>query len=123
MEENVPRLTCPGCGLSYASATLPQYLLSATGAACPRCSTPLARAAAERQDSARRPRLGSNDERHRAALQRTIRWAEEAAASGDYPTAFAWLATIEAVEGELPKELEAKRRAWAGVSAAAASEG
>jgi hypothetical protein len=121
MEETVPRLTCPACGLSYASATLPQYLLSATGASCPRCSTPLARAAGERQDSARRPRLGSTPERHHAALQRTIRWAEEAAARGDYPTAFSWLAAIEAVEGELPKALEAKRRAWAGASEASES--
>lgn len=35
------RLTCVGCGLSYAAATLPQYLAASAGASCPRCGTPL----------------------------------------------------------------------------------
>ena len=32
---------------------------------------------------------------------------------GDYAGALAWLATIEAVGGELPAALEARRRTWA----------
>ena len=36
------RLTCVDCGLSYAAATLPQYLAASAGASCPRCGTPLA---------------------------------------------------------------------------------
>jgi hypothetical protein len=63
-------------------------------------------------ERARRPRFGSTMERHRAALRRTLDWAEDAANDADYATALAWLATIEAVEGELPKELEARRHAW-----------
>jgi len=35
------RLTCVHCGLSYAGATLPQYLAATAGASCPRCGTPL----------------------------------------------------------------------------------
>jgi hypothetical protein len=60
-----------------------------------------------------RPRLGSTPERHRAAVARTVSWAEEAAADGDYSTALSWLATVEAVEGRLTPELDSKQRAWA----------
>jgi hypothetical protein len=120
-EESVRRLECPRCGLSYHAATLPLYLLSASGASCPRCATPLVDASPD-PDAERRPRLGSTPERHRAAVQRSLSWAERAAAEGQYATALAWLATIEAVEGELPPAFDAKRRAWAASAQAVAAE-
>ena len=108
----MPALVCTKCGLRYDGAALPDYLLSAWGASCPRCAAPLQE---EAQDVAadRRPRLGSTLKRHRAAVRRTLVWAEQAAAAGDCATAVAWLATIEAIDGKLPVGFEAKRRAWA----------
>ena len=45
-------------------------------------------------------------------MRKSAGWAEDAAREGDYAGALAWLATIEAVAGELPRPLEARRRAW-----------
>lgn len=106
------RLRCQSCGLSYSSATLPAQLLSSSGAACPRCGSPLSDDPAV-PDPARRPRFGSTPDRHRAAIGRTVAWAEDAARRADYAAALSWLATIEAVEGELTEGLQARRRAWA----------
>lgn len=60
------RLTCVHCGLSYAAATLPQYLAASAGASCPRCGTPLAEVRESVDDvprfgpvTYRRRRLGS----------------------------------------------------------------
>ena len=117
----MPRLACPRCGLSYDSATLPDYLLSATGPSCPRCSAALVRPG-RGAEAERRPRLGSTPERHRAALRRSLSWAEQAAADGDYQVALSWLATIEAVEGSLPTGMDEKRRVWAASAHAAAGE-
>jgi hypothetical protein len=109
----VTALTCASCGLRYGRARLPEHLLSAGGASCPRCGAPLSTEARAETAPTRRPRFGSTPERHREAVRRTLAWAEEAAAEGDYRTALSWLATIEAVDGELPAGLEARRRAWA----------
>lgn len=117
----MPRLVCPQCKLSYHSATLPTYLLSASGACCPRCGAPLTEADSH-PSADRRPRLSSTRERHHAAVQRSLSWAEEAARDGDYPGALAWLATIEAVQGELPRAFDAKRQAWAARAPAAAQQ-
>ena len=105
-------VVCPSCGLSYGRATVTHHVHAAAGASCPRCGTALTEAP---RDTAgrRRSRLGSTPERHRAAIARTLSWADEAAASGDYSTALSWLATIEAVEGRLTEDLDAKQRAWA----------
>jgi hypothetical protein len=43
-------------------------------------------------------------------VRRTLGWAEDAARQEDYSTALSWLATIEAVEGELSDGVEARRR-------------
>jgi len=120
-EKDMPRLTCPHCGLSYDSTTLPQYLLSPRAASCPHCAAPLTKASPD-PDPDRRPRLGSTPERHRAAVQRTLGWADQAAADGDYAAALAWLATIEAIDGELPPGAGEKRRAWAATAHAAAAD-
>ena len=108
----MPKLVCPRCALMYDGATLPQFLLSASGASCPRCATPLVHTSDD-PDPNRRPRLGSTPERHQAAVARTLHWAEQAAADGEYAAALAWLATIEVVEGKLPAVFDAKRRTWA----------
>ena len=113
-------LMCTGCGLRYDGQTLPEHLLSASGPSCPRCGQPLIEARGDLPAS-RRPSFGSTPARHRRGVRRTLDWAEEAAAEGDYATALSWLATIEAVEGQLPAGLEARRRAWASHAAARAS--
>lgn len=105
-------VVCPSCGLSYGRATVTDHVHAATGASCPRCGTALTDAG-RGTTRGRRPRLGSTPERHRAAIARTVSWAEEAAARGDYGTALSWLATVEAVEGRLPPALDAKQRVWA----------
>ena len=56
------RLTCVHCGLSYAAATLPQYLAASAGASCPRCGTPLAEVRESVDDV---PRFGSVTYRRR----------------------------------------------------------
>jgi hypothetical protein len=52
------------------------------------------------------------DERHRAAIARTLSWADDAAARGEYREALAWLDTVEAVDAELPQPYVVKRAAW-----------
>jgi hypothetical protein len=106
----MPRLECGRCGLSYHSATLPQYLLSATGASCPRCGTTLSRPNRDQDARARPPATPAH---HRVAVTQSLSWAEQAAAEGDYSGALSWLATIEAIDGELPSGVDAKRRTWA----------
>ena len=74
-------------------------------------STDLAGAGAARPRAAgtRRPATDT----HLAAVASTLSWAVEAAEHRDYAEALAWLATVEAVDGELPDGYETKRSAWA----------
>ena len=106
------RLACPNCGLSYAAETLPQYLSASTGASCPRCATPMT-------GPVERARRASPAERHKLAVARTVSWAEQEAANGDFTAALSWLAAIEAVDGELPAGVPAKRRRWEAAAARA----
>jgi hypothetical protein len=46
------------------------------------------------------------DQRHRLAVAQTARWAQDAADGGHYQDALSWMRVLEAVEGELPAELE-----------------
>jgi hypothetical protein len=48
-------------------------------------------------------------ERHRRAVAQTIQWAKDAAVAGHYQDALSWMRVLEAVEGELPRELERLR--------------
>jgi hypothetical protein len=113
-------LECTKCGLTYGTSTVPHYLLSSSGASCPRCGSPLvdvaSRVRAAGDARSRRPPLASTTERsqrHQAAVRQSVGWAEDAAREGDYAGALAWLATVEAVAGELPRGFEARRRSWA----------
>lgn len=51
-------------------------------------------------------------ERHELAVRQSLRWAEAAAAEGDFGQALSWLATVEAVEGGLPGDWSQRRDAW-----------
>ena len=50
--------------------------------------------------------------KHAVAVASTLRYAVDAAASGDYVDALAWLATVESIGDVLPQEYETKRAAW-----------
>lgn len=50
--------------------------------------------------------------RHELAVRQSLRWAQRAAAEGDYGNALGWLATVEAVDGRLPDGWEERRRSW-----------
>ncbi len=54
----------------------------------------------------------SAGEHHRSAVANTLRFADDAAATGDYHDALAWLATLEAIGELMPAEYRAKQRAW-----------
>lgn len=101
-------LQCTRCGLAYGSAAIPQHLLSSEGASCPRCGAPLAEAGGTRTFRAR-----PATERHRIAVERSLRWADEAAEQGDFASAVSWLATVEAVDGEIPSDYHERRVDWA----------
>ncbi len=51
-------------------------------------------------------------ERHRAAVRRSLRWAQESADCGDYADALLWIRVLDAIGEQLPPAYEAKRRAW-----------
>lgn len=51
-------------------------------------------------------------DRHRAAVARTLQWADGCAARGEYADGLAWLAMIEKLGDTLPPEYEDKRQRW-----------
>jgi hypothetical protein len=51
-------------------------------------------------------------ERHEHAVEQTLCWAQEAAARNDAADALAWLAVVEAVDGELPLVWQRARASW-----------
>jgi hypothetical protein len=56
--------------------------------------------------------------RHRAAVARSLGWADEYAARGQYAEALGWVQVVEAVDEQLSVEFENKRRAWLSALAA-----
>jgi hypothetical protein len=50
--------------------------------------------------------------RYRAAVARSLSWADEAAENGDHADALSWLRTIEAIGDQLNAEYQAKRQLW-----------
>jgi hypothetical protein len=54
----------------------------------------------------------SAHDRHKAAVARSLGWAEEAAARGDYAEALSWVQVVQAIGDQIPIEYQTKRRAW-----------
>lgn len=50
--------------------------------------------------------------RHRAAVAKTLQWADESADRGDVFDAIAWLSTLEAIGDDLPEAYEIRRDSW-----------
>lgn len=59
-----------------------------------------------------RDACGGDQERHVAAVARTLGWAEEAAARDDYVDAIGWVQVIEAIGDELTQGYKTKRQEW-----------
>ena len=49
---------------------------------------------------------------HAAIIARTLRWADEAAARGDYVEAVRWVKTVRDLGHDLSSEYEAKNQTW-----------
>jgi hypothetical protein len=60
--------------------------------------------------------------KHRAAVARTLQWADESAERGDYFDALAWLDTVEAIGDELPEIYEIRRGSWSAQLGASLSD-
>jgi hypothetical protein len=67
------------------------------------------------------PRATLDSDRHLAAVARSLGWALESAARGDYADALGWVRVVEAIGDPIPPEYEVKRQAW--LSALAANRG
>ena len=50
--------------------------------------------------------------RHQRAVAQTFRFAQDAAATGDFGEALEWLAVVESVDGGLPADWELTRDSW-----------
>lgn len=50
--------------------------------------------------------------RHTAAVARSLGWARDSAARGDYADALDWVRVVEAIGDRIPEEFETMRRAW-----------
>ena len=64
-----------------------------------------------------RAAFGSDRDRHLAAVARSLGWAQESAARGDYADALSWVQVVEAIGDPIPHEYETERRAWRGALA------
>ena len=58
------------------------------------------------------PSIDRPPDRHRAAVARTLQWADGCAARGEYADGLEWLAMIEKLGDTLPPEYETKRQRW-----------
>jgi hypothetical protein len=70
------------------------------------------------------PRATLGSDRHLAAMARSLGWARESAARGEYADAIGWVGVVEAIGDPIPHEYEVnevKRQAW--LSALAANPG
>ena len=51
-------------------------------------------------------------------MARSLGWARESAARGDYADALGWVRVVEAIGDPIPREYEAKRQVWLSALAA-----
>jgi hypothetical protein len=51
-------------------------------------------------------------QRHESAVAQTLRWAHEAAESGDFRDALEWLHLVEVVRGNLPHGWDLTQESW-----------
>jgi hypothetical protein len=65
-----------------------------------------------------REALHSAQDRHLAAVARSLGWARESAARGDYADALGWVRVVEAIGDPIPPEYEVKRQMWLSALAA-----
>ena len=65
-----------------------------------------------------REALDRAGDRHLAAVARSLGWARESAAGGDYADALGWVRVVEAIGDPIPHEYEAKRQVWLSALAA-----
>jgi hypothetical protein len=65
-----------------------------------------------RGEAVRAKAARDDSDRHLAAVTRSLGWAAESAARGDYADALGWLRVIEAIGDEVSHEYQAKRREW-----------
>lgn len=54
----------------------------------------------------------ASDARHAAAVRRSLRWADEAAAQADWANALGWIEAVQACGDELSDDFRAKRDRW-----------
>ena len=66
-------------------------------------------------------RLTASD-RHRAAVSRSLGWAQQSAERGDYTDALAWVRVVEATGSQLPPSYRSKRQVWLDALAAQAGK-
>ena len=64
-----------------------------------------------------RAALDRDRARHLAAVARSLGWARESAARGEYADALSWVQVVEAIGDPIPHEYEIRRRAWRGALA------
>ena len=64
------------------------------------------------------PSIDPSLDRHRAAVTRTLQWADGCAARGEYAEGLEWLAMIEQLGDMLPPEYATKRQRWVAALAA-----
>jgi hypothetical protein len=68
-----------------------------------------------------RATLDRDGDRHLAAVARSLGWARESAARGEYADALGWVGVVEAIGDPIPHEYDAERQTW--LSALAANRG
>jgi hypothetical protein len=62
--------------------------------------------------SPQREVFDNDRDRHLAAVARSLGWAQESAARGDYADALGWVRVVEAIGDPIPHKYETKRQAW-----------
>jgi hypothetical protein len=65
-----------------------------------------------RSSVAQREPYLDGETKHRAAVARSLGWADDSAARGDHAGALGWLQMVEAIGDQLPEAYDTRRRDW-----------